>query len=268
MVLVTPAESAGFVREIPKTTIKILDLVDVVAGGDGFSGRRNRGIDPTNGQVIGWAVSQLGHFPVGDGKYHRVEAIRFIDGVFVPDGRKGPVQLDSAGNTFGEFVNSMNELGHYIWAGGEIPRNDPTPSPKVDTQLGNINYASTSHGYLAIVANNGITFDLQAIRRANPGCTLLRFCATAGNTETNSQHVGTADLYVFVDGQVRFQRREINGYSGVFRISIPIGENDHYLTLTSLDGGNGIWGGEILFGDPRLELRLNVPQHEPDMQPR
>ena len=47
------AKPANFVRQIPKRTVKIFDLVDVVAGGDGFSGRRNRGIDPTNGQVTG-----------------------------------------------------------------------------------------------------------------------------------------------------------------------------------------------------------------------
>ena len=34
---------ASFVREIPKPTIKTFDLVDVVAGGDGFSGKRDRG---------------------------------------------------------------------------------------------------------------------------------------------------------------------------------------------------------------------------------
>ena len=44
------AAPTGFVREIPKRTIKTFDLVDVVAGGDGFSGRRGHGIDPTNGR--------------------------------------------------------------------------------------------------------------------------------------------------------------------------------------------------------------------------
>ena len=40
---------------------------------------------------------------VGDGKYHRVEGLPFVDGVFIPDGRAGPVQVDSAGHTFAEF---------------------------------------------------------------------------------------------------------------------------------------------------------------------
>ena len=222
-------------------------------------------------RVIGWAVSQLGHFPAGDGRYHRVEAMPFVDGVFIPDGRSGPVKLDSARHTFGEFVNSTNLAGRYIWAGGKTTSNDPTLSPKVETRLGDVNYASASHGYLYLTSNNGITFDLGAIRQANPGCKLLRFCATAGNTETDSRDGGSAvfaDLFVFVDGQVRFQRREINGCSGVFHISIPLGDSDRYLTLTSLDAGNGIKDDDILFGDPRLELLSDVPQHGPDLQPK
>ena len=39
------AQDANLVREIPKQTVKVFDLVNLVAGGDGFSGRRNRGID-------------------------------------------------------------------------------------------------------------------------------------------------------------------------------------------------------------------------------
>ena len=53
-ITVAPLTSAaiGFVRELPRVSVKTLDLVDVVAGGDGFSGRRDRGIDPTSGRPI------------------------------------------------------------------------------------------------------------------------------------------------------------------------------------------------------------------------
>ena len=44
--LAPSANPANFVRQIAKQDIKILDLVDVVAGGDGFSGRRESGIHP------------------------------------------------------------------------------------------------------------------------------------------------------------------------------------------------------------------------------
>jgi hypothetical protein len=259
---VAPTE---FIREIPDRSTKTLDLVDVVAGGDGFSGRRNRGIDSTNGQVIGWAVSQLGRFPAGDGQYHRVEAMPFVDGVFVPDGRLEPVQLDSAGHTFGEFVNSTNLVGRYIWAGGKIPSDHPTPPPKINACLGEVDYATPDHGYLALVSNNGITFDLEAIRRANPGCKLVRFLATLG-AEKNS--VIPAAVWIFTDGRVRFRRRDINDVFSENPVSVTIGPNDRFLTLATLDAGDDILGDDIVFGDPRLEMLSGVPQHDPDLQPK
>ena len=39
-------------------------------------------------------------------------------------------------------------------------------------------------GYCSCVSNNAITFDLEAIRRANRGFKLLRFRAVAANTVT------------------------------------------------------------------------------------
>ena len=47
------------------------------------------------------------------------------------------------------------------------------------------------------------------------------------------------DLWVLIDGQVRFRRREINGYNGAFPITTPIHDKDRFLTLVSTDTGNG-----------------------------
>ena len=97
------AEPVGFVREIPKLTVKTFDLVDVVAGGDGFSGRRNQGIDVTNGRPSDGQPPSPCFALAGDGKYHRAEGLPFVDGVFVPDGRTGRVQIDSTGHVFTSF---------------------------------------------------------------------------------------------------------------------------------------------------------------------
>ena len=79
-------------------------------------------------------------------------------------------------------------------------------------------------------ANKGITFNLDAIRRANPDCKLLRFRATAGNTEPLSATGAAvyADLWVLVDGQERFKRREICRCNGAFSVVIPIGEQQPF----------------------------------------
>ena len=170
----------NFVREIPKPSIKTFDLADVVAGGNGFSALRNRGIDPTSGRTVD--APPKTKTLMGDGRYHRVEGLPFVDGVFIPDNRRVPSQIDSAGHTFDAFGNAFNETSHNVWAGGPIP---PDGSGRViPTVLGGVDYASSGHGLLFMQANKGITFDLDAIRRANPSYRLMRFRTVVGNTET------------------------------------------------------------------------------------
>ena len=248
------AKTTDFTRRIPKVTYKRLDLVDVVAGGDGFSGRRNRGIDPTDGQTDAMMPKDADSNFLGDGKYHRVEALPLVDGVFIPDGGKDAVQVDSAGNMFAGFPDTYNATWKPIWAGDVIPADQPFTAV-----LGGVDYASPPHCLLFLHANNGITFDLDAIRRANPGCRLLRFRAVAGSSggamyAPDGARV-IADLWVLVDGQMRFERRDIDGYSGAFLVLISIGDDDRFLTLATTDGGNNnIHGDWTMFGDPRLDL--------------
>ena len=79
------------------------------------------GIDPTNGRPTDTWPPTGRHVVAGDGKYHRVEGLPFVDGVFIPDGRLGPVQIDSAGHIFDDFPASCNQTGYHVWAGGAIP---------------------------------------------------------------------------------------------------------------------------------------------------
>ena len=132
--------------------IKTLDLADVVAGGDGFSGKRNRGIDPTTGRICHTRSSSL-HL-MGDHQYHRVEGIPFVDGVFIPDGRQGPVQVDSAGHTCDWFLETCNEGYGPIWAGMPVAWAGPS-------ELGDVDYAASGHSALFLHANKGLTFDLR-----------------------------------------------------------------------------------------------------------
>ena len=88
-----------------------------------------------------------------------------------------------------------------------------------------------------------------------------------GNTERVSEKglAVYADVWVFVDGQVRFRRREITRFNGAMPIAIPINDNDRFLTLVATDGGNGYQQDHIMFGDPRLELAPAKDRH--DMSP-
>ena len=251
IVVVPAAKSASFIREIPKQIIKTLDLVDVVAGGNGFSGRRGRGINPTTGRIGNVQPDNVD--TQGDYKYHRVDGIPFVDGVFIPEGSKGPVQIDSAGHVFPDCPKTDNWSWAHVWAGGKLPR--PIGS-RLSPTLEGIDYSSPQHAVLVMHANKGITFDLDAIRRSNPGHEVLRFRAVAGNVETESQKGAnvSADIWVLVDGQVRFKRREFNGYNGAATVAIPIRATDRFLTLAATDAGNTYMCDQIIFGDPRLEL--------------
>ena len=186
----------------------------MVAGGDGFSGRRNRGIDQRNGQTTD--TEPVPPILTGDHRYHRVKSLPFVDGVFIPSGKR-PVQIDSAGHTFADFGETDNFSCGYIWSGRPpVLMFDP---PEVQrTELAGVDYASPGHSVLFMHANKGITFDLESIRRANSGCKLLRFRGVTGNTEIVSQkgrkvwrrhpHLGRWPGAIPTPGDQRLQRRD------------------------------------------------------------
>ena len=253
-VTVTPLapEAAAFVRQISKPKLKSFDLANVVAGGDGFSGQRGRGIKipteclPKPDQA--WRI-------MGDYRYHRIMGMPFIDGVFIPDGSKGPVQVSSAGHTLDCLPRTANSTSGAIWSGRDDDRTNA-----IYTRLNGVDYASPGHGVLAVTSNKGITFDLQAIRKANPGWNLLRFRAITGSTKPMSEDAGpwVAEVWVLVDGQMRFRRRDIDQTNGAMPINIRIRGEDRFLTLMATDGGDDIFSDWIIFGDPRLELLESV----------
>ena len=96
-----------------------------------------------------------------------------------------------------------------------------------------------------------VTFDLDAVRRANPNYKLLRFRAVAGDTGD-----GSADLWVIVDGQSRFGPGD-QPLQRAMPVNVAVGQRDRFLTLAATDGGDGIGQDWTMFGDPRLELLTN-----------
>jgi hypothetical protein len=234
----------------------------VVAGGDGFCGRRSGGIDPTTGRATRTPPTIREAKYNSDNKYHRVDGLPLVDGVFIPNGQFGSVQVDSAGHTFGDFPVTANSTACYLWAGGAVPMDNPYPTLTV---LDGVDYARSGRGLLFLHANKGITFDLEAIRKANPDWKPSRFCAVVGNSEKYSEKdmAVAADVWVLVDGQIRYRRRGINGSGGAFSIVEPIAASARFLTLVATDGNGDISNDWIIFGDPRLELTgTNIPAND------
>jgi hypothetical protein len=257
------ADAKQFVRGMPAAE---LDLVDVVAGGDGLSGRRNRAINPSNGEFSDapHGRDHIDHSHPGiyfkpDHKYHRVPASALIDGVFVVQGGGGPVQLDSAGHAFAKFPHSDALTSEFIWAVGDGVANTGMLADKDYASLskfGSVEYTSAGHDMLYMRSNKGITFDLEAIRRAHPQYRLLRFTAVAGepaHQEFNGNR-GFGDFWVFVDGELRFEKRHVAPQKTEIPISVVLDPASRFLTLATTDGGDAIWGDWNLFGDPRLIL--------------
>ncbi len=119
------ANANEFVRRLPAATA--LDLVDIVAGGNGLSARRNREINPTNGRFGDESgghdniVPSQGTVFQADHQYHLVPGCQFVDGVFVVHGGKGAVQLDSAGHSFANFPRNDGKTANMIQAAGATP---------------------------------------------------------------------------------------------------------------------------------------------------
>jgi len=121
------ARKVTFSRDISEKAMIQLDLADVVAGGSGFDEASNRGIHPQTGRVENNPPTSAKDFNLrSDGHYHRVKGMPMIDGVFIPVGNRGPIQLDSANHTFEFLHETDNGTQGYIWAlGGDAAYSAP-----------------------------------------------------------------------------------------------------------------------------------------------
>ena len=229
-----------------------LDVVDLVSGGDGSTHRRAGAVDALTGQSGNLSPVE---YRDGDWKIHSVPALPVIDCAFVPDGTKGAMPIDSAGHAF-RFPETSNSSINHIYAGGAIPW---FRSQGISTALDGVDYSTAGHGLLCIHSNNGMTLDLQAIRRLYPDRAVSRFHCKIGNSYVNGTPDETgvdprADVFVIVDGVSRFEKRQFTHQGGSFIVDLPLDAADHFLTFVTTDGGDGINDDWVLWVDPVLNL--------------
>ena len=85
---------------------------------------------------------------------------------------------------------------------------------------------------------------------------LVRFRCTAGIAPLPPQPpLNKADVYVLVDGQSRYERRQFQAVDGPFAVDVPLAQQDRFLTLATTDGGDTIGHDYVLWGDPLLEIQ-------------
>ncbi len=260
-----PGAKAGaapkFVRRLYEPP-KLIDLLDIVAGGDGTGHRRETRRNPANGEIAPTFVA--GWRKTATRKYLPVPWSNMIDGVFIPDGSDEPVQLDSARHTFSMFpYNARKRLGNRLGSragGGTSARETANGITRSGSaRWGRRRYMPERRGLLAMSPNVGLTFDLAGICKAHPEAIgPSRFRAVAGLAHPE----GLADVWVFVDGNVRVERRGIREPDGPIRLDVPLAKDDRFLTLVTTDGGDTVRCDHVVFGDPVLWLDVKPAGQE------
>jgi mono/diheme cytochrome c family protein len=228
-----------------------IDLADIVGGGNGLgTGTYRKGIDARTAKIQTRDFGALGNVVVN--RFAESE-YDFVDGVFIPDGEQGQavIPVTSTGLT----ITGLPTTSRTAW---DMIRNGPVASQH-SPELSGIDFTSSGHSLLGLHANAGITFDLAAIRQAtNQGD--MRFTARLGYFGASGAN--QADAWIFVDGRLVAEFRQLKRDAGLQDIDIPLSVDATFLTLVSTDGGNGYGHDQIGFGDPRLQ-----PTTPPELTP-
>ncbi|NLF06720.1 MAG: hypothetical protein GX594_01910 [Pirellulaceae bacterium] len=261
-----PAAPPQFARRI-YTPPKVLDLLDIVAGGDGRGNRRERGIDPTSGCEDPVFIAETRR---GDGVYRPVPWHRLIDGVVVPERHADRMQLDSAEHVFEGMHKNTGIAGltyGSIWArAAEIaqPRLADEVAYWVYSSAFDEKFSPEKRGMLCLHASAGITFDLEAMRKMYKETRPARFRAVVGLADVRRvlpSARAAADVWVFIDGRMVFERPDLRWKDGAIPVDVPLGKSDRFLTLASTDSGSGHAYDNVVFGDPVLEMASTVSEN-------
>ena len=216
-----------------------LGLADIVGGGNGTgNGAKGHGLDPRSAKVQTRYFGALGN--VVTNKFNP-SPFAFVDGVFIPDGKGGSAKIPVSST--GLTVTGLPKTAANAW---DMIRNGPVASQH-STKLGGLDFKDANQSLLGIHANAGITFSLDAFRKAL-GQAELRFTAQVGyfGSGTNFR----ASAWVVIDGKIEESFKKITRADGLQAIDLAISADSQFLTLISTDGENGYSMDQVGFGNP------------------
>jgi hypothetical protein len=268
-----------FVRFLPQHNI-LINLADVIAGGSGLADGPHQAYHSGISLLDGRLVENYDAPAQGDGQYHRAQGSGLVDGVFIPDGKQGPVQIDSIGRAFSGFPpTAANAWGAAIMA--RRPKEEKS-LPLITLEIygnhsGYVNWlhiagkseelSPEGHGLIGMHSNSGLTFDLHALRAQHPNKRAVRFRALVGNLESKFGAY-PADAWVIVDGKLRYSRKGFSREDGLETIDLPLNDRDRFLVLAVTDAGDTAFDW-VAFGDPVVEMtNLGDVSADVDLLPR
>jgi hypothetical protein len=194
-----------------------------------------------------------------------------IDGVFVPDGESGHVQITSKGHQFEGFhdtsslfwIGIQNDGKHFIQ--GEINEHYLT--------LAGTEYGTLDKPAIFIHANQGITFDLEKIREVLPeDIKITQFTSLWGLSDSvlqssvyvngivpdylYSEKGAAGDFYLLIDGKLRCTKIGQHPTDSPVVVNLPIKDTDRFLTIATTQSASAqdigfVWA---LLGTPYLHL--------------
>ncbi len=235
-----PVANEMFARHVDSKTGLVwrgqenLDLVKIAAGKkDSWQIGDAVGIHPVEAKYVDANFRQA---IKNNNHYNSFEASEFIDGVFIPDGGNGEVTITSAGDKFacpdtgGGFTNNI-----CLFRSGVVRENSKI-APVI---FNGKNLEDNPESIMCLHSNCGITFDLEAIRTSMPGNKLSKFRSLGGISEFIDGMAGRAadvDVFILVDGQIRYKRELLKVKDGTIDIDIDLAEQDRFLTFIVTDG--------------------------------
>lgn len=265
-----------FTRELPTSQEGALDgsrvsLVDLLSGSIA-SRRRLAGViapDTGDSDRHPWLRIDGPGYSVANG-YRETGWHPFVDGVFIPSESGKGITIDSTGNVV-DLPPSTGRTWGPIWSRRRMPGATDIASQEdywgTDTLEGVI--ARLSHceiGMIGIHANVGVTFDLESVRR-NFGQSATKFEATVCNLDNSMKRLPkwaadkrfTADVRVFVDGELRDHQLDFGRDDGELKIRAELSQLDRYFTVVCTDAAKGEVSGydaydHVVLIDPVLSL--------------
>jgi hypothetical protein len=229
-----------------------LDIVDIIAGGDGRGASRMRGIHPQTGEqnaepILDYSASFLD----SHGGYRPVQANPFIDGIFIPHTTE-EVQVDSSGRTVSSLDVSTPRSFQLLWAGGLMPL---AGSQDVVEGVARMYPEQPQQApVLYFISNKGVTLDLDSLREHHGvrGTLTFRTLVQSMASLENSRS-GTADFLCLVDGNEVAEIRDMKQGSDPTPIAFRIEPTQRFLTLIVTDSGDQLHSDWVVLDRPVLE---------------